>query len=105
MGWAEDIRARYPDWGTEVALTRWGEVRERLRIGQNVCGAVIARAPFGVWLDIDVNHPALLLVPEMRGAKEHRITFDDYPAIGEVVEARIVALGDRAEIGLSQNDA
>ena len=104
MGWAEDIRARYPDWGTDGALVQWNEARERIRIGQSVRGSVIARAPFGVWLDIEVGHPALLLVPEMRGAKEHRITFDDYPVIGAVVEAHIVALGDRGEIALSQND-
>ena len=102
MGWGEDIRARYPRWGTEAALARWPEIRERLRIGQPVRGSVIARAPFGVWLDIDAGHPALLLVPEMRGAEERRITFDDYPAIGEVVEAWIMALGERAEIGLTQ---
>ncbi len=69
---------------------------------------MIARAPFGVWLDINADYPALLLVPEMRGAKERRITFEDYPAIGEVVEARIIALGEialgqRAEIGLTQH--
>jgi ribosomal protein S1 len=102
MGWDEDIRARYPDWGTKAALARWPQVREKLRIGQRVRGRVIARAPFGVWLDIDAGHPALLLVPEMKDAKEHRITFDDYPSIGEVVEARIVALSDCAEIALSQ---
>jgi exosome complex RNA-binding protein Rrp4 len=103
MGWSEDIRGHYPHWGTEAALARWPEVRERLRIGQHVYGPVIARAPFGVWLDIHAGHPALLLVPEMRGAKERRITFDEYPAIGEVVEARIVALGERAEIRLTQH--
>jgi predicted RNA-binding protein with RPS1 domain len=103
MGWGEDIRVRYPEWSTETALARWHEVRERLRIGQHVRGSVIARAPFGVWLDINAGHPALLLVPEMRGAKERRITFDDYPTIGEVVEARIVALGERGEIGLTQH--
>src|SRR3954463_11645759 len=103
MAWGEDIRACYPDWGTDSALTRWSRVRERLRVGQHVRGTVIARAPFGVWLDIDAGYPALLLVPEMRGARERRITFEDYPAIGEVVEARIVALGDRGEIGLTQH--
>jgi len=92
MGWVEDIRARYPEWCTEAALARWPEIRERLRIGQHVRGSVIARAPFGVWVDIDPLHPALLLVPEMLRAQERRITFDDYPEIGEVVEAWIVAL-------------
>jgi ribosomal protein S1 len=104
MGWEEDIRVRYPEWHTEAGRACWPEIRGRLRIGQDVRGSVIARAPFGVWLDINAGYPALLLVPEMRHAKERRITFDDYPEIGEIVEAWIVALGERAEISLTQRD-
>ncbi|WP_165228352.1 hypothetical protein [Aquisphaera insulae] len=104
MGWTEDIRAQYPDWGTDTALARWPRVRERLHVGQHVRGHVIARAPFGVWLDINAGHPALLLIPEMEGARERRITFDDYPAIDELLEARIIALGERGEIGLTQQE-
>ncbi|MFL5329098.1 MAG: hypothetical protein ACJ8C4_09285 [Gemmataceae bacterium] len=62
-----------------------------------------SRAPFGVWVDIAALHPALLLVPEMAGARERRIEFEDYPALGIVLEAWIVLLGDGAEIALSQN--
>jgi predicted RNA-binding protein with RPS1 domain len=103
MAWGEDIRSRFPDWGTEAALSRWPQIRAALRVGQMVSGTVIARAPFGVWLDIGVGHPALLLVPEMRGAKERRIAFEDYPQIGTSVDAQIVALGDRGEISVSQH--
>jgi ribosomal protein S1 len=103
MSWDDDIRARYPEWGTEAAAERWPEVRARLQIGQHVRGLVIARAPFGVWLDIDADYPALLLVPEMRGAKDRRIPFDEYPAMGNVVVVNIVALGERGEIRLSQH--
>ena len=39
----------------------------------------------------------------MNGAKERRITFEEYPAIGEALDARIVGLGQRAEIALSQH--
>jgi hypothetical protein len=105
MDWTEHIRARFPDWKTEAALRRWPEDRTKLRIGQQVSGPVVARAPFGVWVDIEAGHPALLLGPEMRNAKERRITFGDYPVIGEIVEACIVGLGDSAEIALSQNKA
>jgi ribosomal protein S1 len=103
MGWAEDIRAHFPEWGTDSARNRWPDSRARLSIGQLVTGKVIARAPFGVWVDIAAGHPALLLVPEMAWARERRITFEDYAALGTVVEARIVALGDRGEIALSQH--
>jgi ribosomal protein S1 len=102
MTWPEEIREHFPNWGTAQAAVGWPEVRSTLHIDQEVRGTVIARAPFGVWLDIGVRFPALLLVPNMSGAKTRRITFDEYPAIGESIEARVQALGDRGEIGLTQ---
>lgn len=98
MAWQDDIRACFPNWGTVNAGACWPEVR----VGQAVRGTVIARAPFGVWLDIGVGFPALLLVPYMRGAKLRRITFEDYPPVGTQAEGRINSLGDRGEIGLTQ---
>lgn len=102
MSWGEDIQDRFPHWGTDSALSCWPKIRAELRVGQMVRGIVIARAPFGVWLDIGVGHPALLLVPEMREAKEWRIKFEDYPETGEPVEGRIIALGNRGEISVTQ---
>ena len=103
MGWSEDLRASYPEWGTEAAYARWPEIRDRLRVGQPDRGPVIARVPFGVWIDIDAGHPALLLVPELRGAQARPITFDDYRAVGEVVEARIAWLEECGGIRLTQH--
>jgi hypothetical protein len=85
--WREQIRSRFPDWGTDAALARWPGDRARLAVGSVVRGEVIARAPFGVWVDIAAAHPALLLVPEMVGARLRRMVFEDYPALGTVVEA------------------
>jgi hypothetical protein len=101
--WGQDIRDRFPDWGTDAALQNWPEIRAKLSIGQAVQGNVIARAPFGVWIDIGIDVPALLLVPEIAGARERRLTFDEYPAIGVGLDATIIWLGDRGEIRLTQN--
>ena len=102
MSWQEDIRARFPSWLSEGALPNWSAARASLAIGQRVSGVVIARAPFGVWLDIGVPFPALLLVPNMREAGQRRIAFEDYPQAGDGVEGYINALGDRGEIGIAQ---
>jgi transcriptional accessory protein Tex/SPT6 len=102
MDWGEDLLSRFPDWGTSEALSRWPEVRSRLEVGQAVSGVVIARAPFGVWLDIGVDWPALLLVPEMKDARTRRIRFEDYPELGAIVDGWVVALGERKEIAVSQ---
>ncbi len=100
--WNADVRSRFPDWQTDVARERWPDIRQSLSIGQSVSGEVIARAPFGVWLDIEVPQPALLLVVNMMDAKTRRIRFDGYPAKGATIQARINALGDDGEIGLTQ---
>ncbi|QDV81895.1 hypothetical protein TBK1r_08180 [Stieleria magnilauensis] len=67
-------------------------------------GNVISRAPFGVWLDISVKQPALLLVVNVDGANKKGISFADYPQIGIELTARINALGDKGEIGLTQQN-
>jgi hypothetical protein len=103
MTWEQDIRSHFPDWGTCTALGRWKAARTRLSIGLQVRGEVIARAPFGVWVDIHVGHPALLLVTKMTGADERRIAFEEYPQVGATVEAHIYSLGNDAEISLAQN--
>lgn len=101
--WDADIRCVFPDWLTKAATERWPAVRESITVGQTVQGNVISRAPFGVWLDIGVGHPALLLVVNMNGAKLRRITFEDYPEKHSTVVARINALGNNCEIGLTQH--
>ncbi len=103
MGWVDDIRARFPDWGTDAAQVRWPTIRVQLKLGQSVRGEVIARVHFGVWLDIGVDFPALLLVPNMAGARERGISFEEYPAIGTVLNAQIIWLYDRGEISLTQH--
>jgi transcriptional accessory protein Tex/SPT6 len=103
--WGTDLRARFPDWLTPEALARWPENKTRLRIGQTIQGVVVARAPFGVWLDVDVGHPARLLVPDMAGAQIKPIRFFDYPQLGETVEVTVIFLDDRrAEIDVSQRE-
>jgi predicted RNA-binding protein with RPS1 domain len=103
MSWDDDIRARFSDWGTDAALARWPSAKASLAIGETVRGDVFGRAPFGVWVDIAAGNPALLLVPEMAGACQRPVRFEDYPELGAVVEAWVVSLGERAEITLSQS--
>lgn len=98
-----DIRTQFPDWKTQSSLQRWPEVKNQLPVGQTVSGQTIARAPFGVWLDIGVSFPALLLVHNMKDAHvQTPIGLEDYPALDASVDGRINALGDAGEIGITQ---
>lgn len=95
--WHERHRGR-----TKVA---WKQVRERVGVGDRVTGRVISRHPFGVFVDIGLPLAALLLVVEMRDARKRRMGLEDYPQVGQSLDAWILALhDDRNEISLTQND-
>ena len=100
--WETQIRLVFPNWHSSTATAAWPTIRASLSVGQTVQGKVIARAHFGVWLDIGIQQPAVLLVVNMAGDCDQPISLDDYPQIGEVLSARINALGDNGEIGLTQ---
>lgn len=96
------FQIRFPDWGTDAALNRWPEVQAKLTVGQAIRGDVVARVPYGVWLDIGVGWPALLQVPEMAGARTHPIKFEDYPPLGATIDAWVLYISVRGEIILCQ---
>ncbi|MCE9547001.1 MAG: hypothetical protein K8T25_16120 [Planctomycetia bacterium] len=100
--WRKQICNIFPDWGTAAALERWRINKPRLFINQQVRGKIIARAPFGVWLDIGVGHPALLLVTRMAYPTGQAIKPENLPPIGVEMNCHIAEIGDQCEIGLSQ---
>ena len=103
--WTEQIRERFPDWlSTESALRWMDSLKSECRpyVGDLVSGAVIARAPFGVWVDIDWGRPALLRAEDMIGADQKRIRFDEYPGFDTIINAEIISLEIDGEIGLKQ---
>lgn len=100
--WRDDLRARFSDWETEAALARWPEVRASLTPGQSLSGEVVAHAHFGIWLDAGLGFPVLLLITRMTGIPKSPDYRESYPAIGSTVEGRLVALGSRGEIGITQ---
>ena len=102
MIWNDEIRAVFPNWDTDIALEQWPTVRLSLSVGQIISGRVISKAPFGVWLDIGVAFPALLLVVNMAEAKGRKIACEEFPNIGSSVSGRINVLGDQGEIGITQ---
>jgi hypothetical protein len=97
-----DIQEVFPHFKSGQSGSEGPLIKERLNVGQMVSGRVIARAPFGVWLDIGVGRPALLLVVNMNDAGVQPIAAQDYPPKGAIVDARISSLGAQGEIGLTQ---
>ena len=78
-------------------------MRTKVGVGESVRGRVIARRPFGVFMDIGVGFPALLEVIQFEDAHERRYRFEDYPAVGDMITARVVGVTDRnREVQLTQ---
>lgn len=84
----------------------WNRIREELSIGNQVMGTVICRRLFGVFLDIGYGTGAfaLLLVPDFKDARLRRITFDDFPLVGDSVFAWVINIDfENRKIALTQN--
>ena len=91
MSWGSDLLIRFPDWRSDAVLSTWPAVKASISVGQQVSGVVIARAPFGVWLDIGVAFPALLLVRDIgRQAMSGENLGDEIPCV----------IAERIEIGI-----
>jgi ribosomal protein S1 len=103
VAWANEIRQRFPNWYADEGIAHLEEMPGGLSIGQPVRGDVVARAPFGVWVDIGIGSPALLRVVDMADARRRRISFDDYPPVGKTIVASILDFDRRkGEVVLSQ---
>jgi ribosomal protein S1 len=75
----------------------WEKLQAILPRGSYVKGRVVSVHPFGVFVDIglDPRIPVLLEIIHFKIRQddpEHRISFpEDYPAVGDEIEARILA--------------
>jgi ribosomal protein S1 len=80
-----------------LSQVEWEELQATLPRGSHVTGKVVSVHPFGVFVDIglDPRIPVLLEIIHFKVIEDqprHRInSAEDYPAVGDDVEARILA--------------
>ncbi len=106
MDVGDELRACFGDYESEEKSQAWLDTKSSLQVGSLVSGKVVARRQFGVFVDIGLDFPALILVVKLRNADKTPYTsMEMYPAIGDTVEARVYAFADHnRQIGLSQLD-
>jgi ribosomal protein S1 len=82
----------------------WQVAKSRLAPGSKVEGIVVAQFHFGVFVDINADFPALILVTRLRDTGRQPYTsMERYPAIGSAVKARVcVWVCSHRQIGLTQ---
>jgi ribosomal protein S1 len=80
-----------------LSQKEWEELQATLPQGSHVRGKVVSVHPFGVFVDIglDPRIPVLLEIIHFKVIEDqpgHRISSaEDYPAVGDEIEARILA--------------
>ena len=102
-GWREILAERFPKYDSRQRDTEWAQVKQKLTIGQSIIGAVMARAPFGAWIELGIDFPALLAITVIADLTPERYRAGEWCPIGTEVTAFIVAFDDRNhQVRLSQ---
>src|SRR5262245_52720498 len=93
-GWGSAVSARFPPRDAAVTQRDWEAVKHRIAVGDSVTGIVIARAPFGAWVDIGADFPALLEITTMSGLTPERYQAGDWCPVGSAVTADVSMFRD-----------
>lgn len=90
--WRVLLAKRFPQGDPAEQEMKWKAVKTKLAIGQSVTGTVVARAHFGVWLDLGVEFPALLLIVNIRDLTPEKYRNDQWCPLGDSVVATVGGL-------------
>ena len=92
-----------------LSVDEWAELKANLPRGSHVTGKVVSVHPFGLFVDIglDPRIPVLLEIVHFKVIEDHPghqlNSLEDYPAVGDEVEARILAYSTQpGDIRLTQ---
>jgi ribosomal protein S1 len=103
VNWNQRLGEIFPDSDSADKAEEWAALRERLSVDQVVDGTVVAKAPFGAWIDLGVGFPALLLIDVMEGLTPEKYRDGDWCPIGSRVTAKVSTFVDQnRQIGLWQ---
>ena len=100
MGVHDDLREHFGDFESPAAAAEWKHVKASIALGQSVAGIVVKSYPFGVFVDIGVRFPALLLITRFEGSRNAPLS---NPPLGSAIQARVCVYADcDRQIGLTQ---
>ncbi len=103
MDWKKALCKRFPHRLESDVAMDWERVKVRLSVGAEVTGEVVARAPFGAWLDIGIGFPALLEIIELTDLTHEAYRIGDWCPLGSQVCAWVTGFkDDQRQVYLSQ---
>ena len=84
-----------PITNQNARVAAWEHAKQHLAVGMPVTGVVVARYPFGTFVDIGVGFPVLLEIIEIEGLTPERYRAGDRCPEGSRVTARVMGFRDR----------
>lgn len=70
----------------------WEELKNTLEVGTLIVGTITRHKPYGVFVDIGYEYDGLIQITDFKD--EGVMTPEEYPAIGEQVQAKILGFKD-----------
>jgi ribosomal protein S1 len=103
MSVQDNLDTLYPGHRSPDRAAEWEALKQRLTIGQPVTGRVVAKSPFGAWVDLGVGFPALLEIVVMADLTPERYRAGDWCPVGSEVTANVAGFrDDNRQVGLWQ---
>jgi ribosomal protein S1 len=90
----DDLDRHFPGHRSEAQAVAWDEAKKRLSVGRLVTGVVVARYPFGAFVDIGVGFPVLLEIIEIEGLTPEKYRAGAWCPEGGQVTARVMGFRD-----------
>ncbi len=89
MSVLDDLDRHFPGHRSPEQAAAWEAAKARMPMGSRASGVVIARYPFGAFVDLGVGFPALLEIIFMDGLTPERYQADNWCPVGSSVTAFI----------------
>jgi hypothetical protein len=103
MSVTDDLDRLFPGHRSPDRAADWEALKQRLAYGRSVTGTVVAKSPFGAWVDIGVGFPALLEIVVIAGLTPERYRAGDWCPVGSEVTAFVGGFRDSShQVGLWQ---
>lgn len=94
---ADKVEQRTKDKSTNEKLALWLKIKGQLQVGDHLQGIIYYRAPYGVWLDVDLDYPALLRLPDMTTLDYQRYLNNDCYELGEKLPLSYVGMNENPD--------
>lgn len=91
---ADNVERRLSDKNDQEKLKLWMQLKDRFNTGDSLRGVIYYKAHYGVWLDVDLEFPALLRIPDMIDLDYQKYLGNDCYVLGEEVTLSYIGMNE-----------